>query len=142
MSSNDGISKLYISLYVYHGHSIGMFLYDYIIRNVCKFFAYWNWHSLVGVALGFICIAASIFSIIVLFRYNTYRNLIINLVLIAIIFVFKLTVGSYNLHKNKARHLFPYAAESHKEDVIIFGIQLLLVILGFLISLKVMCTKK
>ncbi len=90
------------SLIAYHGHLLATFFYDYVVRNCVRMFFYQiEWSFLVGIVLGILFSMVIIWSIVVVYKSNSVKQVTISLILLCIIFLTKLTTGVLGLvHSN------------------------------------------
>ncbi len=93
---DSGILKAIIT--AYHGHLLATFFYDYVVRNCVRLFFYpIEWSFLVGIVLGSLFSAAIIWSIVVVYKFKSLKQVTISLVLLCAIFTIKLITGILGL---------------------------------------------
>ena len=86
-------TTLQIFLTIYHGSLLSTFVYDYIIRNICRVLNYGpQWAYVSNIALGIVFVAIIIWTILSVWA-KVRRNLLISLFLLVIIFVIRLAVS-------------------------------------------------
>ena len=86
-------STLQIFLTIYHGSLIGTFVYDYIIRNICRIFAYGpDWAYISNIALGLVFVVIIVWAILSVWAKQR-RNLFICLLILIVIFIVRLVVS-------------------------------------------------
>jgi hypothetical protein len=96
----DFILQIFLSLY--HGSMVGVFFYDYIIRNLVRIFLnYQHTMSYIGyVALGVIAIAFIVWAILNVWS-KIKRNLLITLFVLIVLFVIRFILGILDINERK-----------------------------------------
>ena len=93
-------STLQIFLTIYHGSLLGTFVYDYVIRNICRVVANGpNWAYVSNIAMGVIFAAVIVWAILSVWA-KVKRNLLICWFFLVLIFIIRLAV-SINLKKQQ-----------------------------------------
>jgi hypothetical protein len=80
------------------GHLLAMFFYDYVIRNSVRIFFYpIEWSFIVGIALGYVFSSVIVWSIVVVHKFKSLKQVTISLGLLCAIFSIKLITGIMGL---------------------------------------------
>ena len=109
---------------MYHGSLVGTYVYDYMIRNAVRLFLYgFQWEHLSNMAMSLLFSAISVWCVISIWA-KVRRNLIICLVLVIVIFVFRLGFGIQDARSNRA-----YVKQGD-EDLIVFICQMVVHMFG------------
>lgn len=128
--------KLKTTLLAFYGSFLGIFLYDYIIRNTYRLlFKQLDWTFLSGGSLGTIFFAITVWFIVVVSKEMGKRRVILSTLILGLVFLTKFIHGCVVLGRKKGT----LSTGNTGEDWIVFLTQTAIFFVGLVLNIIYAC---